>query len=217
VLSPSAQPSPADQAVLGPGNIGFGAGTGQGGIGPVGIGDFQGGVSGGDVLGRGVLGNTGFSALGPGVGGAAGGIQLDTSSVTGGNFAAPQSSPPPFQLGGTDITPVPTMPGPSQTLAELESHFTEGGGGVMDNLIGQIASGQFTQQQGQSILDMVHQQVQQWGDILPPGDPRWAELMQMLQQQATQQIVGTSPQIQLGGAMTPAQQQVWFSQHPEVQ
>jgi hypothetical protein len=150
------------------------------------------------VLGRGILGNAGFSALAPGVAGAPGGISLDTSGVTG------QGIP-----GGTFGSGAPTTNlTTDQALGfvrgavgggDFSSHFTQGGGGLMDNLISQIQNGQLTEPAAQSILDIVHQQAQQWATILPPGDSRWAELMQMLQQRATQQVTAGQPTINLTG------------------
>jgi hypothetical protein len=180
---------------VGPGTVGGislgGGGAPVGGGGPTGgvdTGGFQGGVSGGDVLGRGVLGNAGFPALAPGVAGAPGGISLDTS---GGLLGS----------GNVDTNSTPTTPAPGAggLGADVIPHFTQGGGGLMDNLIAQIQSGQFTQPQAQSILDIVHQEAQQWATILPPGDPRWTELMQMLQQRATQQVSVGQPTINLTG------------------
>jgi hypothetical protein len=149
-------------------------------------GDFQsgGGILGGDVLSRGILSNIGPSALG----GSPGGILTDTGN-TGVTTGADGGTSPIGNAGGA-------APGTSPLVGTAAlGDFQAGGGGLFDALNGAVQSGQIAPQQGQAFIDLTHQMALQWAAVIPPDDPRWPQVMQLVQQQAAAQVGIAPPQV----------------------
>jgi hypothetical protein len=132
--------SPSDIGTGSPASPGTVADSGGGPIGTVG------GVSGGDVLGRGVLGGGGplGGILGPGAGGQIGGVTLDTGQVV------------PDGSGGV------TLAGGQTLTSDQVVAFTQMQAGLLD----------------------------QWAAVIPPTDPRWPQVVALVNQQAMQQVAG---------------------------
>jgi len=102
--------------------------------------------SGGDVLGRGILGGGGplGGILGPGAGGQVGGVTLDTGRVV------------PDGAGGVSLA----------------------GGQALNS--DQVVA--FTQLQSGLLA--------QWASVIPQDDPRWPQVVALVNQQAMQQVAG---------------------------
>src|SRR6266436_546437 len=123
------------------------------GIGP--LADTTGSIFSGsvDALSRGILGNAG-GALG--LPGLTGGITQDTGQgLPGGGGILPDDGGEPIQ-GESRIAPL---------IASMLNRMTEGG--------------QLTPEQGQLMFPLLNE----WAQIIPPDDPRWPQVLQLVQQQ----------------------------------
>ena len=106
-----------------------------------------------DALSRGILGNAG-GALG--LPGLTGGITQDRGQgLPGGGGILPDDGGGPIQ-GEGHLAPI---------IASLVNRMMEGG--------------QITPEQGQSLFPILSE----WAQIIPPDDPRWPQVLQLVQQQ----------------------------------
>jgi hypothetical protein len=130
-----------------------------------------------DVLSRGVLGNTGgFDMLSPGVAGSPGGVQLADGSVI------PSVTPQLTNFGGSTGVEEPTVWGNWSS-----EHEPAGNDATGLNLF----SGQGQQLSPDQIVAFTQDQsnlLNEWAKIIDPTDPRWSQVIQLVNQQVLSQI-----------------------------